>query len=234
MRQSAASIQLLVNGLAVQVVRKTIKHLHVRVLPPDGLISVSAPRHLTDEQICRSLLPKVEWLNKHRQHFLQHDGHTGREFISGESHWFRGKRYRLEVLHGQGKGCVLRADDGVLQMTISAQASHAQRAALLDAWYRQQLKALLPPLLIHWQTAMSVQANGWGIKKMRTRWGSCNTLQKRIWLNLELAKKPPQCLEYVLVHELVHLLERTHNARFYAFMDHFLPDWRQHRLLLNE
>lgn len=155
--------------------------------------------------------------------------------VNGESHYFLGKRYRLRVHEHEHEAASKVAIRGIaiLDLFVRAGADTDQREKVLSRWYREQLKALVPPLMKKWQLLTGVQASEWGIKKMKTKWGSCNTNTGRIWLNLELAKKPVQCLEYIVVHELVHLLERNHTERFSSLMDGFLPDWRARRNQLN-
>lgn len=225
-------VPLLVSDITVHVVRKKIKYLHLRVLPPHGFIRVSAPWQLTDEQIRLSLVPKLDWLKKHQQFYLTQVQQHPSELLSGEYQAIWGQRYPLALVDVVGKPYVQLTANGQLQMGITASATREQRLALLEQWYRQQLKQRIQVLGTQWQRTIGVEVKAWGVKKMRTRWGSCNTLKQSVWLNLELAKKSPDCLEYVVVHELVHLLERSHNQRFQAFMDKFLPDWRQRKQAL--
>ncbi len=232
MNSAVAPVHLMVNDIAIQVVRKKIKYLHLRVIPPHGSICVSAPWHLTDEQIRLSLMPKLDWLKKHQQHYHQY-GEPLSELISGDAIWLWGECYRLEVTISQDKSALHLLDvNKVIQLKVPANSTREQRLRIVETWYRQQLKQRLHLLSEKWLAIIGVQVHAWGIKKMRTRWGSCNTVTKRVWLNLELAKKSPECLEYVLVHELVHLLERSHNHRFQRYMDNFLPDWRQRKQTL--
>lgn len=153
--------------------------------------------------------------------------------VNGESHYFLGKRYRLRVHEHDAPARVAVRGIASLDLFVRPGISAKQREAVLLRWYRDQLKALIPPLLEKWQPIIGAQASHWGIKKMKTKWGSCNPTARRIWFNLELAKKPVQCLEYIVVHELVHLLERRHGERFIALMDEFMPNWRVCRGMLN-
>jgi hypothetical protein len=153
--------------------------------------------------------------------------------VSGESHYFLGRRYRLRIVNHDGPAKVILRNRSRIELHVRPGTTAAQRELLLQRWYRQQLAALIPPLLDKWRAAIGVQPSEWAIKKMKTKWGSCNATEHRIWLNLELAKKSPQCLEYVMVHELVHLLERHHNSRFISLMDKHLPLWRHLRDQLN-
>lgn len=231
---STSPYHITVGGIRVEVVRKDIKNLHLGVYPPKGRVRVAAPLVLSDEAVRLAVIEKLAWVKKHKARFRDQPRQSQREMINGESHYFLGQRYRLRLHERPGPSQVSLRGIATLDMSIRQGTSSAQRESVLHNWYRQQLKLLLPPLLEKWQAIIGVQASSWGIKKMRTKWGSCSIKVRRIWLNLELAKRPEQCLEYVLVHELVHLLERHHNERFIALMDQFMPQWRQFRDMLNE
>jgi predicted metal-dependent hydrolase len=153
--------------------------------------------------------------------------------VRGESHYFLGTRYRLCVIQQDRASKVTLRNRSTMELYVRPGTSAQQRERVLHRWYRQQLKELISPLLEKWQSVLGVQVAGCGIKKMKTKWGTCTIEARRIWLNLELAKKPAQCLEYIVVHELVHLIERHHNDRFVSIMDRHLPQWRLHRQELN-
>ena len=223
---------MIVSGIPVQVVRKPIKNLHLSVYPPDGHVRVAVPLHMTDDNIRLAVISRLSWIKKHQARFQAQPRQSEREMVTGESHYVFGKRYRLEVIERRGCHEVALKNNSTLQLFVNPGTSIQNRALVLNEWYREQLKAQIPDLLNHWQSAIGKQAADWGIKKMKTRWGSCNIAQRRIWLNLELAKKPLECLEYVLVHELVHFLERHHNDRFHAYMDKYLPQWQRCRDIL--
>jgi len=191
------------------------------------------PNHVNDDRVRSAVVSKLVWIKKQQKEFEKQPRQSGREMLNGESHYFFGKRYLLEVVEGKGKSKISIKGNGTLLLNVSENSTLEQRLKVLENWYREQLKAMLPDLLIKWQNVVGVGANHCGIRKMKTKWGSCNISEKRIWLNLELAKKPPECLEYILVHELVHLHERHHNRRFKAFMDEFMPNWALHRTTLN-
>ena len=222
----------MVSGITVQVVRKPIKNLHLSVCPPDGRVRVAVPLHITDDNVRLVVISRLSWIKKHQASFQAQPRQSEREMVTGESHYVFGKRYRLEVIERRGCHQVAIKNNSTLQLFVNPGTSTQNRALVLNEWYRDQLKAQIPDLLNHWQSAIGQQPADWGIKKMKTRWGSCNIAQRRIWLNLELAKKPIECLEYVLVHELVHFLERHHNDRFKAYMDKYLPQWQQCRDIL--
>lgn len=218
-----------VSGMAVEVVRKDIKNLHLGVYPPLGRVRVAAPLVVSDEAVRLAVIDKLGWIKRQRAQFARQPRQSEREMVNGESHYFLGRRYRLHVHEQAGAARVAVRGVASLDLFVRSGATAAQREAVLLHWHRTQLKALVPPLLAHWQPLLGVAVTGWGVKKMKTKWGSCNVAARRIWLNLELAKKPEPCLEYIVVHELVHLLERQHNERFTALMDRYLPDWRQRR-----
>jgi predicted metal-dependent hydrolase len=153
--------------------------------------------------------------------------------VSGESHYFFGQRFRLRVIQRTGPASIVLRNRKSLELHVRPNVDAKARERVLQNWYREQLRNRVPPLLDKWETALGVQAADWGIKKMKTKWGACNVAARRIWLNLELAKKPVQCLEYLIVHELTHLLERQHNERFVALMNRHLPNWRLLRQQLN-
>ncbi|MCW6038969.1 M48 family metallopeptidase [Spirulina subsalsa FACHB-351] len=231
--KSPTEYQVTIAEIPVQVIRKSIKNLHIGVYPPEGRVRVAAPFQLTDDNIRLAIISRLSWIKKQQTKFAAQPRQSKREMVSGESHYIFGKRYRLEVIERRGKHEVKIFNASRLQLFVNPGTSRDNRAQVLAQWYRQQLREIIPQLLNKWQPIIGENVTDWGIKKMRTKWGSCNITQRRIWLNLELAKKPIECLEYVVVHELVHLLERYHNDRFKAYMDEYLPPWRQYRDMLN-
>ena len=234
MVNSMIDSEIIVAGIRVQIIRKDIKNLHLGVHPPEGHVRVAVPKHVTDERIRLAVIDKLAWIKKQQAEFLAQPRQTAREMVTGECHYFFGKSYRLEVIEQAGKHKVELAGGNKIRLTVTKNTTTERRLTLINEWYREQLKQLIPALLAKWQNKIGVVVNDWGVKKMKTKWGSCNIEAKRIWLNLDLAKKPPECLEYILVHELVHLLERHHNNRFVGFMDEFMPKWRLHRDTLNK
>lgn len=220
-------------GIDIEVVRKDIKNLHLGVYPPNGRVRVAAPLVLSDEAVRLAVIDKLGWIKRQQAKFAAQPRQSRREMVNGESHYFLGRRYRLRVHEQDGPTKVDLCGIASLDLYVRPGTGTEQREAILSSWHRQQLKALIPPLLEKWQPVLGVEVAGWGIKKMKTKWGTCNAAAKRIWLNLELAKKPEPCIEYIVVHELVHLLERHHDDRFTALLDTHLPDWRQRRELLD-
>ena len=224
---------LTISGVRVAVVRKAIKNLHLGVYPPDGRVRVAVPFAVSDAAVRVAVIRKLRWIRRHQAAFERQARESAREMVSGESHYFLGRRYRLELVETLGTTGVVLGARNTMELHVRPSSSAVQRASVLQDWYRERLVELVPPLLEKWQAALSVAVAEWGIKKMKTRWGSCNIKARRVWLNLELAKKPPECLEYLVVHELAHLLVRLHNARFHALMDRHLPEWKAMRKTLN-
>jgi len=222
-----------IDGLAVEVVRKEIKHLHVGVYPPTGRVRVAAPRRLDDEAVRLAVVSRLGWIRRKQKEFAGQDRQSQREMVTGESHYFQGRRYLLNVIECDGPAGVRLAGKTSMELRVPPAFGRAQRDVVLQRWYRRQLRALLPALVAKWEPRVGVTVSEVRIKRMKTRWGSCNAPARRVWLNLELIKKPVVCLEYVLVHELVHLHERHHNETFLAWMDTLLPTWRVYRDELN-
>lgn len=221
-----------INGLSVELIRKPIKNMHLRVYPPDGRILVSAPLKLPMSYIFDQLKERSPWIlyqqNRLRTHALLNESAPDKQSL----YYFQGEAFELEIHFGSHVPPAF-LQDSVLHLYIKPQDNQALRQqTLVDNWYRDQMKIAVPPLLAHWENIIGVKVLEWGLRDMKTRWGSCNMRAQRIWLNLKLIKKPPACLEYVLVHELVHLLEPSHNKRFHAFMTHFLPNWRETKKIL--
>lgn len=230
---SLTEAKIEVGGISVKIIRKDIKNLHLGVHPPEGHVRVAVPHHVTDERVRLAVIDKLAWIKRQQAEFLQQPRQSPREMIAGETHYLWGRQYRLEVIEQAGKHRVEIAGGDKLRLFVRPGTDVVARQLVMIEWYRQQLKDRIPTQIESWQKKIGVTADSWGIKKMKTKWGSCNIEAKRIWLNLELAKKPPECLEYILVHERVHLLERRHNERFKSYMDQFMPKWQLHRETLN-
>lgn len=226
-------MQQQIGTIAFELQRKPVKHMRINVLPPEGQVQVIAPDSFTETAIRLAFIARIPWIKKQQKAFLQQARQSQRLYVSGECHYLWGRAYRLEVIEHSGAHQVRRGKNNYLQLWVRANTRPENRAKVLHDFYRQQLSQEIPKLLNKWLPRMRVELHEWRIKQMKTKWGSCNIAARRLWFNLELAKKTPACLEYVLVHELVHLLERSHNERFMAYMDQFLPDWRERRALLN-
>jgi predicted metal-dependent hydrolase len=219
----------------VELVRKPIQRLRMTVYAPDGRVRVTAPMRMPVATIEEFVAARRAWIQKHQARFAAMERPISLAYETGETHFYQGRGYRLQVHEGTGRPhVVLHEEEGCLDIYIAVGSTAAQRAQVLAAWYRARLKAQLPALVAKWEPVVGVHAQAWAIKQMTTRWGTCNTVAKRIWLNLELIKRPGLCLEYVVVHELVHLHERLHNARFWGLMDRFMPEWRQYKAELNQ
>lgn len=219
--------------LTIDVVRKDIKNLHLAVYPPHGRIRIAVPHRLDDETVRLAIISRLRWIRRQQANFTRQDRQSARDMVTGESHYVAGRRYRLDVVEHPSPPAITLRTNTTLELRVPPHTPRDKRLAILNRWYRQQLRRQIPPLLAKWQPLLGVEVTAWGIKKMKTRWGTCNIPARRIWLNLELAKKPPACLEYILVHELVHLLEHHHTDRFRTLMDHHLPHWPLHRADLN-
>jgi hypothetical protein len=217
--------KIVIRDIEVQVVRKKIKNMHLSVHPPEGNVRISVPLFVDDDQVRSAITSRLSWISKKQRYFQDKPRQAAARMVTGESHQVFGKSYRLEVIERRGRHEIKIDHDATLLLSVRPGTDTAYRRKVLHEWYRSLLKERIPVLLTQWETRIGVKTTDWGVKRMRTRWGSCNTRKKRIWLNLELAKKPPECLEYVLVHELVHLLERHHNARFKLLLSRFLPGW---------
>lgn len=222
-----------VSGIPVEIRRKAIKNLHVGVYPPNGKVRVAAPFHLDDEAVRLAIVSRLRWIRCQRESFARQERQSAREMVTGESHYFAGKRYRLNVVERPGNPRVRVANNSTLELQVPPGTEPAARQRVLDRWYRRQLKARIPDLLARWEPVLRVEVADCRVQRMKTRWGSCNIEARRIWLNLELAKKDPACLEYILVHEMVHFFERYHGDRFRQSMDACMPDWRVRRDALN-
>ena len=224
--------QLKLGNITVDVVQKNIKNIHLSVYPPAGRVRISAPSRMDLATIRVFVISKLSWIKKQQLKLRNQERETSREFINRESHYFNGKRYLLKVTERDAAPKVILKHNAI-ELYVRPETDAVKRKSILDEWYRRKLKETVPSLIEKWEGKMNVQVNEFGIKKMKTRWGTCNRQAKRIWLNLELAKKPAECLEYIVVHEMAHLLERKHNGRFIALMTEFMPEWRFYKDELN-
>lgn len=218
--------------LQAEVTRKAIKHVHLSVLPPEGKVRVAAPQGMPLDTIRLFVVSKLTWVRSQQRKLLAQERETPREFLNKESHYLWGTRYLLEVQYADAAPGV-SLSPRKLYLQVRPGADRARCGEVLDAWYRQQMHAAVPALLDQWEPLLGVKARRVFVQHMKTKWGSCTPGSAYIRLNTDLAKKPRECLEYILVHELLHLLEPTHNARFMALMDFHLPYWRELRQRLN-
>ena len=223
-----------VNGMPVDVIRKDIKNLHLGVYPPEGRVRVAAPLRVDDEAVRLAVITKLPWIRRQQTRFGLQERQSPREYTYRETHYYLGRRYLLNVIEQAGPSRVEVSNSAGLDLYVPVGNDVQEREQVMLGWYRKELKALIPPMIEAWEETLGVTVDDWGVRRMKTRWGSCNVEARRIWLNLELAKKPIQCLEYIVVHEMMHLLERNHTDRFRDLMDRFMPQWRYHRDLLNQ
>jgi len=224
--------QIELGNIKIDVVQKDIKNIHLSVYPPNGKVKIAAPERMDLDTIRVFAISKLQWIKKQQNIFKNQQRETPREYLTKESHYFKGKRYLLKVIEQNETPKVILKHSRI-ELYIKPNTTIEKRKELLDQWYRSELKNIIPELIEKWEKKIGVQSNEFGIKKMRTKWGTCNPVAKRIWLNLELAKKPIECLEYIIVHELIHLIERTHNQTFINHINNFMPKWRFHRDELN-
>ena len=218
--------------ISVDVVLKDIKNVHLSVYPPTGRVRISAPAHMSMDSIRVFAISKLDWIKKQQAELKKQARETQRDFVERESHFVWGKRYLLSVVEReQAPSITLKG--GKMILAVRPQTDRSKRHAILEDWYREQLKAAVPALVAKWEPRMGVTVARFYVRRMKTKWGSCNPEKRSIRLNTELARKPRECLDYLVVHEMAHLIERTHNERFIAHMDRFLPHWRTVRDGLN-
>ena len=225
--------QIEVGDLRVEVVRKDIKNLHLGVHPPNGRVRVAVPLRLGDDAVRLAVISRLKWIRRQQARFAEQERQSRREMVTGESHYFRGRRYRLDVIEHDGPPSVHLRNNRTMELRVRPEMGPVKREAVLHEWYRQRLREQVPQLLAEWEPKVGVSVARVGIKKMKTLWGSCNAEARRVWLNLELAKKPVVCVEYILVHEMVHILQRHHDDRFRELMDGLMPSWKTFREELN-
>lgn len=225
-------MQISVGGITVDVVLKDIKNVHLSVHPPTGRVIIAAPAHMSLETVRLFAIAKVDWIRQQQDKLSQQERETPREFLSRESHYVWGERYLMKVIEADAPPAIdLKHSRMVFQIRPGMDSE--RRKELLDGWYRELVREAIKPLLAAWEQRIGVKASSASVRRMKTKWGSCNPASKTILLNTDLAKKPRECLEYIVVHELLHLLEPTHNERFIKLMDDYMPKWKSHRQLLN-
>ena len=226
-------MQIVISNIPVEVVRKNIKNMHLSVLPPDGRVRVSAPTQLTDEAITMFVRTKLGWIKKQQEKFQQQPRQSERQYVSGETLYVWGKQYFLQVEYSY-KGNVLTLSGDKAILTVRKESSPTQRESFVNEWYRNLLKQEVAKYLPKWEKTTGLYCSSWQSKYMTTKWGTCNPTSKKIWLNLQLAKKPIECLEYVILHELAHLKVHNHGPEFTAILDQYMPYWREHKRRLND
>lgn len=216
---------IFVNDIEIELEKKKIKNMYLRILPPDGKVHVTAPYRMSEAEIKQFILSKIDWIQKQKEKVSNRHTHQVMNYVSGEEVYLWGQRYQLELIYKEGHSS-LRLEGNVCILTIKKDTTVEQKKHIVDLWYREVLKQTIPSLMLKWEQKLGVTSSGFTIRDMKTRWGTCNIRTKNICLSLQLAKKHPRCLEYVVVHELVHLLESSHNSVFKGYLDHYLPEWR--------
>ncbi|TLD40684.1 MAG: putative metal-dependent hydrolase [Candidatus Jettenia ecosi] len=226
--------QITISDITIDVVRKAIKNIHLAVYPPGGRVRIAAPFQVNEDAIRLFAISKLGWIKRRQRKFEGQERIPPREYQYRESHYFQGKRYLLNIIEADAPPRVVLKNKTYIDLYVRPETPTAKRHEIMNEWYRFQLKRQIPELIDTWERKLNVKVNEWQVKLMKTKWGSCNIGKKRIWLNLELAKKPICCLEYIIVHEIIHLRERHHNDTFLYYMDTFLPNWKQLKTELNK
>ncbi len=224
--------QIDVGGISVDVVFKDIKNVHLSVHPPTGRVRIAAPTRMKLDTIRVYAISKINWIKRHQKQFQEQERETRREYLARESHYVWGRRYLLKVKE-ENRPPSIELKHNQMILTVRPGARLEKREAVVTAWYRDQVRDAVTPLISKWEPLLGVKVNHCFVQLMKTKWGSCTPGRRHIRLNVELAKKPWECLEYVVVHEMVHLLEPSHNATFMSLMDKFMPQWRHFRDELN-
>ena len=226
--------QIEISDFTIDVVRKNIKNMHLAVYPPTGRIRIAAPLNIDDDAVKLFAISKLAWIKRNQRNFKQQDRQSARSYIQRESHYFQGRRYLLRVTEHDAPPFVEIKSKTYIDLYIRPETTIAKRNEIMNEWYRTELKKQIPEIIKTWETKLGLEIDDWQIKLMKTKWGTCNIEKRKIWLNLELAKKPIYCLEYIIVHEMLHLLERHHNDKFLNYMNTYLPKWKQIKSELNK
>lgn len=226
-------MNVLISDIQIEIIKKDIKNMHLSVLPPDGKVRVSAPNNLSDESIIMFVKTKLGWIKKQQEKFEQQPRQSEREYVSGETLYVWGHQYYLQVEYNQKRNSlVLEGNKAIL--SVRKESTVKQREKFVNEWYRSLLKTEVEKYLPKWETITGLYCDSWQSKYMTTKWGTCNTSTRKIWLNLQLAKKTIECLEYVILHELAHLKVKNHGADFVAILDLHMPYWRECKKMLND
>lgn len=231
---STEQTHITVSGIDIDVIKKDIKNMHLSVHPPTGRVRISSPKEMETKSIRLFAVSKLGWIKKHIRNMQEQNRQPQREYIQRESHYFQGQRYLLNIIEHDAPPKVEIRNKKYMDLYVRPGSDKEKKREVVKEFYRSELKEQIPPLIEKWEEKMGVRVNDWIVRQMKTKWGSCNTDESRIILNLELAKKPPECLEYVVVHEMVHLQERLHTERFKALLDKYMPRWKARREQLNE
>ena len=226
--------QISISNIKIDVIRKNIKNIHLAVYPPTGRVRIAAPLNVNEDAIRLFAISKLGWIKRHQRKFEGQERIAPREYKQRESHYFQGRRYLLNIIEKDAPPKVALRTKTYIDLYIRPDSPIEKRNEIMTEWYRKELKKQIPQIIDKWEKILKVVVADWQVKQMKTKWGSCNIEEKRIWINLELAKKPDRCLEYIIVHEMIHLLERHHNDRFLYYIDTYLPNWKQLKAELNK
>jgi predicted metal-dependent hydrolase len=224
--------QLIISNIPIELEKKRIKNMYLRILPPDGRVHISAPVKMSEEEIKRFVTSKLDWIELQQRRIGERHTHQKLEFVSGDEIYVWGRKFNLIITETNTRQTIGFEGENLI-LYVKKGSTTEQKSRFMEGWYKKALQQEIPTLISKWESIIGVMSNSWNIRDMKTRWGVCNIRSKNICLNLQLAKKPPKCLEYVVVHELVHLLERSHNSVFKGYMDQFLPQWRTIKKELN-
>lgn len=222
-----------IGGLRVELVRKAIKNLHLGVYPPDGRVRVAVPPTVSDDAVRIAVVSRMGWINRQRAKFQSQARQSKRDYVSGETHFHLGQQYRVRLIEQPGRCGIRLTNDRRLELKVPVGLGREHRERTVHRWQREQLRARGDTLAAEWAARLGVDVPAVGIKRMKTKWGTCNAVANRVWLNLELIKKSPECLSYLVLHEIAHLIERHHGDAFVALLDRHMPSWRIHRDALN-
>ena len=219
--------QITISNIKIDVVRKNIKNIHLAVYPPTGRVRIAVPLTVNGDAVRLFVISKLGWIKRHQRKFDGQERITPREYKNRESHYFQGKRYLLNIIEVDAPPKVVLKNKTYIDLYVRPETPVEKRHEIMTEWYRVELKKQIPAMILKWERVLNIKVDEWRVKQMKTKWGSCNIEKERIWINLELAKKPDYCLEYIIVHEMVHLMERLHNKRVLYYMDKYLPNWKK-------
>lgn len=222
---------IILNNIEIQVTKKKIKNLHLSVMPPNGSVKISAPIEVSDDAIIAFASSRLGWIKAQIATFENHERESKREYVSGESFYLFGRRYLLNVIHTNKNKIEIQNDRIIL--SLKKNTTNDQKINFVTNWYRNELRKELKKLLEVWQTRTRLIPESWQIKDMKTKWGSCTKNKGKLWFNLQLAKKPIDCIEYVVLHELIHLKVEKHNNEFKNLMQQYMPNWQERKSTLN-
>lgn len=223
-RQETYTIK--VDNIPIEVTRKDVKHLRMVAYPSRKSVRISSPLHVEHKEIVEFAESKAGWIKKHFDNPVVENRNPAEQYTDGSTHYLWGEPFTLRVVDDAQRFYVVRIDSKNVEMQVKSGSGQQIRERVMREWYRRELKRSIPAFIKKWEPVMKVKVSEWNVKKMKTRWGTCNTRAGRIWISLHLAKKSPEFLEYIIVHEMTHLLERGHTRRFYRLMDSFHAEWR--------